>query len=95
VNSQVWLPLRRLLQIGPAGHLVAQRVCERLRDGDRFLAKRDPQVVFGGRDSRCRQGRDLGQGLTVQEQKDSGDTVSQRFAIAVEALAAMPDAAAG
>ena len=31
-------------------------------------------------------GLDFDQGLTVQEQKDSGDTVSQRFAIAVNKL---------
>jgi hypothetical protein len=30
--------------------------------------------------------RDLGQGLAEQEQKDSGDTVSQRFAVAVNKL---------
>ena len=31
-------------------------------------------------------GLDFDQGLTVQEQKDSGDTVSQRFAIAFNKL---------
>jgi hypothetical protein len=50
------------------------------------LAKRDPHVVFGERDCRCRESRELGQGLAEQQQKDSGDTVSQRFAIAVNKL---------